>query len=214
MTQHFRYVHETGPLDYWAGLVTLREIVDNAQACHKAAVDTLGTLDTGNLRGAIATAEAIPYATAALDGIDLDAACWAISEAMNVLSLSPFQWEGDAAGLDSVALMMRPDDGGTAVWAVVIKQSNNGSTFVVSDVPWPWPTPGMAEWTFTVDPVAQWCKDRGYREGSSPSAVCDECGNTIATDQVTCEHCGLDLPRNGRAVEFRDGRLSLVARIK
>ncbi|NCA71681.1 MAG: hypothetical protein EOM91_16690 [Sphingobacteriia bacterium] len=207
MTHQFRYVHETGPLDFWAGLVTLREIIDSAKTHHKNAIGTLETIDTDNLRGAISEIAEIPYIPAVMDGINLDEACRAIADAMTVLRLSPFSWEGDARGLDSVALMMRPDECDTKIWGVVIKQDNNGSTFVISDVPWPWATPGMKEWTMTVDPEAQWRKDRGYPDEPS----CDECGGAVAEDQVTCQHCGLDLPRNGRVVEFRDG---LPARLR
>lgn len=37
--------------------------------------------------------------------------------------------------------------------------------------------------------------------------ACGECGGVMEPSQITCPHCGIDRPRRGHGVEYRDGRL-------
>ncbi len=37
--------------------------------------------------------------------------------------------------------------------------------------------------------------------------ACTDCGGVMEPSQITCPHCGIDRPRRGHGVEYRDGRL-------
>jgi hypothetical protein len=164
----FRYVIAMPPLDYWAGLVTLRTIVERASARYESEARSLRRANGSDLLRTVADLDTKePYWDLIDDTVGLRETVQVVREACATLAASPLGWEGDARDLDHVGILLRPDDEATVIWGVVIKQGNNGTTFVVTDVPWPWPARDCPEWspgpaTAPLSAEAQWRKDRGY----------------------------------------------------
>jgi len=62
---------------------------------------------------------------------------WALQAVLALAdTATPLRWDGDMRHLPSVGAVLAPPD---AVPYLVVKQDNNGTTFVVSGIELPWP---------------------------------------------------------------------------
>lgn len=82
-------------------------------------------------------------------------ACWALQAVLALADVAAeLRWDGDMRHLPSVGAILAPPE---AVPYLVVKQDNNGTTFVISGIELPWParTLDAAARTFP-RPIGAW----------------------------------------------------------